>query len=442
MFVPWEHQNDAVPTLLKQNYMLIWDPGTGKTYPMLRAAKERGGRALFLGPPAIRTQVAREAVEYELYDRKDIFVVQSGKDKIPPQAKLVICSYDHLIDQKLWKQMFKLDWRTLCLDEAHALKNTAAKRTRATYGARLNSPGALYKRADRVILSTGTPLLNNPSDFWTHVSRVFPQVLVDLNINRKDEWIDRFCHTKDTPYGVQILGGKNLPELKRALSPYVSRIKKESVIDIPPLNVTKIWVPATEIDMTDLPQEAVDELMRLLADKNKDNFEQLATPLSSLRRRIGLAKAGHVSEIVATELDGGIEKAIVFYHHKDVGAEIVSNFSARKSLKDQVVQYSGGLTQSKRDEIVARFTKDKSCRVMVAQIQAAGTGLNLQAAERVIIAEPAWTPALNEQAIARAYRAGQKKRVWASYVCLADSIDESITTVLMRKQRIIEGAIG
>ena len=56
--------------------------------------------------------------------------------------------------------------------------------------------------------------------------------------------------------------------------------------------------------------------------------------------------------------------------------------------------------------------------------------------------EPAWTPALNEQAIARAYRAGQSKKVWASYVCLTDSIDEKITYTLLRKQRIIEGALG
>jgi SNF2 family DNA or RNA helicase len=73
---------------------------------------------------------------------------------------------------------------------------------------------------------------------------------------------------------------------------------------------------------------------------------------------------------------------------------------------------------------------------------AAGTGLNLQAAERIIIVEPAWTPASNEQAIARAYRAGQKKKVWASFVCLENSIDERITSALIRKQRIIDGAIG
>jgi SNF2 family DNA or RNA helicase len=147
--------------------------------------------------------------------------------------------------------------------------------------------------------------------------------------------------------------------------------------------------------------------------------------------------------LVQTELHGGVNKVIVFYQHKDVGALIVERLSATQLLRaGGVAQYSGGMTQERRDQVIKQFTGDSKCRVLVAQIQAAGTGLNLQCAERVLIVEPAWTPALNEQAIARAYRAGQSKRVWASYLCLSDSIDERITYTLLRKQRIIEGTLG
>lgn len=439
----WEHQADILPKLLQNNFLLFWDAGTGKTLPLLTACKHRGGRALYLGPPAIRTQVAREAQEFSLFAQKDIQVVETGKDKIAPQSKLVICSYDHLINKKIWGQLFKLDWDTLVLDEGHALKNTNALRTRAVYGSRIDSPGALFRKAKRVLVATGTPLVNDPSDVWPHVSRLLPDVLVDLQINKKQEWIDRFCHVRQTPYGDKVIGGKNLDLLKSSLKAHVSRVKKTDVLhDLPPLNVSTLWVPPTDLDLSGIPDEALAEIERLLKSDELDGLESLATPLATLRRRIGLAKIAHTGDMLLNELEGGIEKAIVFYQHKDVGAGLVEQISARGFMKGAVVQYSGGLAQNKRDAVVKAFQTNKDTRVLVAQIQAAGTGLNLQAAERVIIAEPAWTPALNEQAISRAYRAGQKKRVWTSLVCLEGSIDEQITKALVRKLKIIAGAIG
>ena len=440
---PWKHQEAALEHLLAGNYLLAWEPGTGKTLPLLRAASQRGGRCLYLGPPAIRTQVAKEAVIFNCFAQRDVQVVQCGKDKIAPQAKLVICSYEHAINPAIWKQLFSLQWETLVLDEGHLLKNTAAKRTRAIYGATAKSPGALYRRASRVWVATGTPLVNDPSDVWPHLSRLMPHVLAEACISTKNQFQEKFCHIRQTPYGPVVVGGKNLPELRALLGPVISRIKKVDVLDLPPLQVTEAWVPATDLDLTDVPAEAMLELEQMLKKGDDTKLERFAPALATLRRRIGLAKAGHCAELVQTELHGGINKVIIFYQHKDVGALLVERLAATQLLKTGgVAQYSGGMTQEKRDATIKQFTGDSKCRVLVAQIQAAGTGLNLQCAERVLILEPAWTPALNEQAIARAYRAGQSKRVWASYVCLSDSIDERITYTLLRKQRIIEGTLG
>ena len=438
----WAHQLEVIPKLLAGNFLLIWDAGAGKTLPLLQAASQRGGRTLYLGPPAIRTQVSKEAQLFSCYTLKDIQVIQYGKDKIAPQAKLVICSYDHLIDPKLWKQLFTLEWDTLILDEGHLLKNTAAKRTRAVYGSRRDSPGALIRRTKRVWVATGTPIVNDPSDFWPHVSRLLPHVLEDLQIVKKDQWVDKFCHVRQTPYGPVVTGGKNLEELRTVLAPYVSRAKKENILDLPPLHVTQLWVPARDIDLDGIPPEALQELERLLDNNQTERLGELMAPLATLRRRIGILKAAHCADIVRTEMESGGGKTILFYHHKDVGEALVEQLRPQHIFKEGIAHYTGGMAQAKRDAVVKQFTGDKNCRVLVAQIMAAGTGLNLQAAERVIIVEPAWTPASNEQAIARAYRAGQKKKVWASFVCLENSIDERITSALIRKQRIIDGAIG
>lgn len=434
MVKAWAHQKEILPTIQRKTHCLIWDAGTGKTLPLLLTAQKRGGRALYLGPPAIRTQVATEATHYGYFYPHELQVVLSGKDKIASQAKLVICSYDHLHDTKIWRQLFSLQWNTMILDEAHLLKNTAAKRTRAVYGARLDSPGALIKKADLVLLATGTPLINDPSDFWPHVSRLFPDVLEKTNCSKKDDWLDRFCVTQDSPWGRRVLGGKNLDRLREVLEPHVSRVKKDEVLDLPPLHTTHIWVPPQDISLEGIPEEALQELERLLADE--EDFGALATPLATLRRRIGLAKSAHTAELVCNELESGVQKTIIFYQHKDVASVLLNQIGT----KFETVQYSGGLTQHKRDAVVREF--HGSARVLLAQVQAAGTGLNLQCADRVVILEPSWTPALNEQAISRAYRAGQRKKVWVSFVSLAQSIDEQVQRTLAKKIKIIEGVLS
>lgn len=437
----WDHQFNVIPRLLQSNFILIWEPGTGKTLPLLHAAKLRNGRALYLCPAAIRTQVAKEAQEFGCFEKHAIQIINSGKDVVAAAAKLVICSYDHSVAEKVWKQLFKLEWASLILDEAHYLKNTTAKRTRAVYGSRLMSPGALFRRAERVWCATGTPVVNDPSDLWTHVSRLFPEVLEALDMKRKDQWTDKFCHVRQTPYGPQITGGRNLDLLKSSMKEVSSRIRKVDVLDMPPLLVTQLWVPPQDIDLNDVPEEALEELMDLLRKEDVDRLERMAPALATLRRRIGLAKTSTIAEIVANELRHTTGKTLIFYQHTDVAKEMQKLLSLR-SKDTQSVIYSGGLSTNKRDAIIKQFTTDPKTRVMFAQIQAAGVGLNLQCAERVILAEPAWTPAANEQAIARAYRGGQTKKVWASYVLLESSIDESVTSAVLRKSRIIEGAIG
>ena len=404
---------------------------------MLSAGAQLGGRMLYLCPPVVRLQVAREAQHFGCFDKGDIQVVLTGKDKIAPQAKLVVCSYEMATTDAIWKQLFKLEWAALALDEAHLLKNTQAKRTRAVYGARTNSAGALFRRAKRTWCATGTPLLADPSDLWSHVSRLYPQVLSDMEIRSRDEWTERFCCTQQTPYGLKILGGRRLDELKAALAPIVSRVKKSG---LPPLTQTNIWVPPAALDLSGIPEEALEELRKLLNKDRVDELEKLAVPLATLRKRIGLAKAAHCVDLLVQEAQGGVGKTIVFYQHKSVVAEMIALLE-RSQLRDKWTHYSGGLSPQKRDAVVSEFF-GVGKHLLLAQLQASGVGLNLQCAERVIILEPSWTPAMNEQAISRAWRKGQQKNVWASYVMLSGSVDEAVSSCVLRKGAIIDKVLG
>jgi SNF2 family DNA or RNA helicase len=91
---------------------------------------------------------------------------------------------------------------------------------------------------------------------------------------------------------------------------------------------------------------------------------------------------------------------------------------------------TGDVPPAKRQALVDEFTARQSGSVLVAQIQAGGVGLNIQAASVVIITEPQWNPAIEEQAIARAHRMGQVRRVDVHRLLAEDSVDQRILEIL------------
>jgi SWI/SNF-related matrix-associated actin-dependent regulator of chromatin subfamily A-like protein 1 len=428
----WKHQEEILPALKSGHFLLAWEPGCGKTRPLLEAGK--WGRQLYLCPSSIRFQVAEEAVRYGVRTTEAVQIIRTGKDKVRDDAGLVIASYDLAATPAVWKQLFGMSWDSLVLDEGHMLKTPSAKRTRAVYGFKADSAGALFRRAEKVWVATGTPILNDPSEIWTHVSRLFPEAKGDCRT--LTHWIERYCQYTDTPYGPKIFGVKNSAELQQNLSKTMSRLRKTDVLrDLPPLLVDTFTVEPQDIDLEGVPMDALEELQRLLREEPDDirSIETLSVPLATLRRRIGLAKAKTVAEAVQGYLwSGGSGKVLVFYQHTDVGEAICD------ALRNcQPVLYQGGMTPTQREVAIKTFMKDPKCKVFVGQIQAAGTGLNLQVADRVFIAEPSWTPALNEQAIARAYRGGQPNMVHASLCVLKKSVDEDVTRVLVRKAKLV-----
>jgi SWI/SNF-related matrix-associated actin-dependent regulator 1 of chromatin subfamily A len=148
-----------------------------------------------------------------------------------------------------------------------------------------------------------------------------------------------------------------------------------------------------------------------------------------------LAKAQPVAELVRDELAGGEGKVIVFGLHPDVLRGIAERIGPAAVVLD------GRCTHTERTRAIQSFQRDDKVRVFCGQLYAAGTGLNLQVADRVIFAEAAWTPAVNEQGIARAYRAGQRRNVRVSFVALRGSIDEQVQGALARKARLISQII-
>ncbi|MFN9975653.1 MAG: SNF2-related protein, partial [Phycisphaerae bacterium] len=170
-----------------------------------------GGRQLWVTLASLRLQTAREVRRWRT-DRPRVQVILEGVDKVDPRAQVVIVSFDHMRSIAIWQQLFALDWQVLTIDEAHRLSSPSAKTTKAIYGARLDSKGALYRKAEHVWIATGTPVVNWPNELWTHMSRLWPELVADVvNENGRptyDAWRDRFCHVRMAGFGKQITGGR------------------------------------------------------------------------------------------------------------------------------------------------------------------------------------------------------------------------------------------
>lgn len=144
------------------------------------------------------------------------------------------------------------------------------------------------------------------------------------------------------------------------------------------------------------------------------------------------SKARRMREIIA-DAEEEDRKILVFSFYRDTLKAISSFLGGRCT---QII--NGSVPVERRQEIIDEFGKMPAGSVLLAQIGAGGTGLNIQAASVVIICEPQLKPSTENQAIARAHRMGQSRTVLVYRLLAAETIDERIEDMLKEKQAIFD----
>ena len=99
---------------------------------------------------------------------------------------------------------------------------------------------------------------------------------------------------------------------------------------------------------------------------------------------------------------------------------------------------NGSVSPTKRQQLIDEFSACEGGAVLISQIQAGGTGLNIQAASVIVFCEPQIKPSLETQAISRAYRMGQTNTVLVYRLLCEDTIDERIMQILDDKQELFD----
>ena len=284
----------------------------------------------------------------------------------------------------------------LVADEAHFVKNPDALRSRALVG--------WMAVADRALFLTGTPMENRPIEFRNLVNYLQPQVA--LNVSAEDH----------------IAGAA---AFQRAVAPAYLRRNQEDVLkELPERLEAEDWVELSGGDM-DRYRSAVTGGnfmdMRRAAFRSGDPQES--------------SKLGRLLEIVE-ESEANGWKVLVFSYFLDV-LDIVGRAVGSAALP----LLTGSVPPTRRQELVDRFSSIDGHAVLVSQIQAGGVGLNLQAASVVILTEPQWKPALEEQAIGRAHRMGQARRVHVHRLLAQDSVDQRMLEILRKKKDLFDAFV-
>lgn len=438
----WPHQIEAAPRLVAGHYMLAWEPGTGKTigtllaFSQVKMQSDGPVRMLVIVPANTRYQWLFAAEEYGF----DTQLIERTAQKVDPLAEVVIVSYHGIVAKGVWASAMALSWDVLTLDEAHYCKTPSTKWTKAIFGARKNSPACLFTRAKRCWMLTGTPIMNDPSELWVFASRVFPALLTDGDVQNRKQWTYRWCKGYETPYGFKVTGARDAAKLNEYLQPYMSRVKKSVVlVSLKDPLIDTFRLPPRKIKMPLELDPVLQRVMAILGNDDPDLDALDADPqVATLRRIIGKEKAGEVAELVKGELICH-DKVIVFYLHTDCGEHILQMLHADKI---GAVIYNGRMTPVQKQRNKEAFINDPDCQVIVIQIQAGGTGTDgLQIAQRVIIAEPPYTPGLMDQIISRAHRGGQQGQVHATTVVISGSFDDRVVKMLERKGRMINQVI-
>lgn len=302
-------------------------------------------------------------------------------------------------------------------DEAQAIGNPDSKRALAFRHLSAVIP--------ECIVMSGTPARSRPAQFWTMMSCVEPTMFPNYK-----SYLWRYTNAKETQWGIQFEGAKNVRELHgKLVSVMLRRTKDEVMKDLPPKTID---VVPLEADAEQLAEYNTEEAT--VADlKGIEAREKLA----NLTRTAYAVKEKSLLTWVKCFLESD-EKLLLFAWHRDVVDRLCSE------LKDySPSKIYGGVSLKEREAQKEKFLHDPKCKVMVCNIQSGGTGVDgfQDVCCNVAFAEFASSSTDMEQAEDRLHRGGQKRPVNVYYLIAKGTIDEDMAEALDNKKKVLASVL-
>ncbi len=462
---PYKHQMEGVIYGLEhESFLLGDDQGLGKTKEIIDLAmcrKQTDGLKHCLIICGINGNKYNWADEVKIHSREDSWILGTRFTKRPPikmiegSTKYKMEDLNNIPHQFFWitnietlrggsfkeKQGKRTVMRfpiaekiqELCdkgiigmiaFDEAHKAKNPDSQQGKALLSIDCKGPK---------IPMSGTFVLNNPLDLY------LPLKWAGFETHSFYAYKQHYC-TMGGFGGKEIVGYKNLDELRSMVSKVMLRRVKGDVLDLPPKVHTIEWVDA-------YPEQK--SLYKDVRDQVRDNIDKVKVhpdPLSEmlrLRQVTGYpgilsstvtksAKMDRMEELVEEEVSVG-GKAIIFSNWSEM-----TNVIRHKLKKYNPAYITGEVGSVQRMEEKDRFQNDPNCKVMIGTIGALGTGFTLTAAQLVIFVDEPWNRGIKDQAEDRAHRIGTRGTVRVVTILTRDTVDEGVYNLVQKKGKMAD----
>ena len=442
-----------------RTFLLADEPGLGKTAQALLAAQAADAYPLLcVVPSVVKPNWAREAARWT--PSRSVTVVHGSGETIDGLADIVVVNYDVLDRHVGW--IATHGFRGMVVDEAHFIKNKKSQRSQHV----LEVADRIRQRVPRPLLMalTGTPLINDIDDFraiweflgWIEEKKPRPQLMTALEetgLTPADRGFRPAARQAVIDLGIvrrrkadvaADIPARRIADLPVELDPAATRSIREAERDLA-LRLVQRYDAALAARPEPLGEtaEGIDQdlVRRVVGWELKEAAESSASEnVFAMVRRIGQAKATLAADYAA-QLARNAGKVVFFAKHIDV-MDAASELFESRGIRH--VSVRGDQTRTVRQRNIDAFVNDAEVEIAICSLTAAGTGLNLQVASNVVLAELSWTNAEQTQAIDRVHRIGQTEPVTAWRIIAAQTIDAKIAELIDSKAglaaRALDGA--
>ena len=411
--------------------VLADDMGLGKTVQALALLAHRAseGPALIVVPTSILTTWDRAVAQFTPQlpakishgARRERLLHGLGP------GDLLLTSWGTLVRDV--ERLKNIDWATVVLDEAQAIKNARTVRARAVR--------ALPRRFTLAL--TGTPMENATQELWALLDAVVPGLLGD----------EASFHTRFATPIAHEPAGPVADTLSRLVRPFLLRRRKSEVAtDLPPRQ--EVEVP---VILSPLERKAYEEVrgavVASLADKKaRRDRRGILSALTRLRQLAchprlvdpaAPASSAKLREVrrVLLELQATGQRALVFSQFTSL-LDLLQDHLAPDGLR--MARLDGSMSTAQRQAAVDTFQAGDA-EVFLVSLHAGGTGLNLTAATYVLHLDAWWNPAVHDQATDRAHRIGQDQPVTVLHFVAEDTVETGILALQKQKRALVDALL-
>lgn len=436
----YEHQKKAAKmgTIL-DNIALLMEQGTGKTLSAIAIATHRYlkgqmRKLLIIAPKSVLPEWARQFEEHTDLSY-EAHVVEGKKDKKvrlikewDPQKNLKVLVINYESVWRLEKELLKWAPDMVICDESQKIKNARAKQSK--------SVTKIGSKAKYRLILTGTPVTQNPLDFFSQYKFLDPSIFGNNFVQFRDRYAVMGGFNN-----YQVIRFQNLEELAEKAHSIAYRVTKEEALDLPEevhQNLYAELEPEAEKRYREMEKDSV-----LKLEGETVTAPIVLTQLMKLQQIAGgfiKTEEGTVVQVSNAKLNilkEAIEDLVLTYNKKVVifarfipEIEAISEMLTKMKIKHHTL--TGGTKN--RGELIRDFQNNPNTKVFVINPKAGGTGITLTAADTAIFYSKDYSLEAYLQAMARIHRIGQKNKVTYVHILAKGTVDEAVTERLNNKQ--------